>query len=598
MNDGHDDVVAGPDAERAQGDRDRLGAVGDADRVVDAEVARRTPCSKAADLRAEDEAPASRAPSSSASRRRRRSGLERRRRVEERDGHGGHPSTEADRLPWAVVTAALLVLASVTDTLATFATNVVGDLGLPGIFLLMVPESACIPIPSEATMLFAGFNVYEGEYSLWAAVAVGSAANLVGSWIAYAVGYLRAHRAAREARPKFLHIKPSHLAWADRWFERYGAPTVFFSRMLPIIRTFISLPAGVARMPFWQFTRADARRAACRGSSCSRSSASRSATTGTSWKDYLHYVDYAVAALIVVGRRRTSSCRWRRSRDRGRAADVRRPERRAPELRHALALGVLHGPAELLPDLLLGAHRRSSRGCSAGPTPTLDGELRKAFEVALHAGTAAALLVGLRDEVARGGARARPPPRRAPRWARSCRRRSSGYTLERPIERAPGHAADHRRRPAAGAAAMALADRAARRAAGARRPAPPTRSRSASRRPARSSPGVSRNGVTLAAARAARLRPRGRERALAPRRAAGHRRGDRAEGRAAGAARRAAPSWRAPSPPAWAPPSPRRWPRCGSSARSSATGRSLPYAAYRAALAAVVLRRAWQNRAR
>ncbi|HEY4093890.1 MAG TPA: hypothetical protein VGM33_00170, partial [Baekduia sp.] len=85
--------------------------------------------------------------------------------------------------------AAFLVLASVTDKLADFATRVVGDLGLPGIFLLMVPESACIPIPSEATMLFAGFNVSEGKYSLFAAVAVGTVANVIGAWIAYAVGY-------------------------------------------------------------------------------------------------------------------------------------------------------------------------------------------------------------------------------------------------------------------------------------------------------------------------------------------------------------------------------------------------------------------------
>src|SRR6201991_2778115 len=93
--------------------------------------------------------------------------------------------------PYAVpvLLAAALVLASVTDKLADFATRVVGDLGLPGVFLLMVPESACIPIPSEATMLFAGFNVSEGKFSLVAAVAVGVAGNLVGSSLAYAVGY-------------------------------------------------------------------------------------------------------------------------------------------------------------------------------------------------------------------------------------------------------------------------------------------------------------------------------------------------------------------------------------------------------------------------
>src|SRR6195256_6899676 len=101
-----------------------------------------------------------------------------------------------------------LTLAAITDKLADFATRVVGDLGLPGIFLLMVPESACIPIPSEATMLFAGFNVSEGKYSLFAAVAVGSIANLVGSWIAYAVGYYG--RVEGLGRSKLFHVQPAH----------------------------------------------------------------------------------------------------------------------------------------------------------------------------------------------------------------------------------------------------------------------------------------------------------------------------------------------------------------------------------------------------
>src|SRR5215212_6985404 len=82
-----------------------------------------------------------------------------------------------------------LVHASITDGLVDFAVRVINDLGLPGIFALMVAESACIPIPSEATFLFAGFNVSNGEYSLLAVVATGTVANVVGSWIAYAVGY-------------------------------------------------------------------------------------------------------------------------------------------------------------------------------------------------------------------------------------------------------------------------------------------------------------------------------------------------------------------------------------------------------------------------
>jgi len=145
------------------------------------------------------------------------------------------------------------MIASITDPIVQVAVDVVDAMGLPGVFILMLLESACIPVPSEATMLFAGFNVSRGEYSLIAATAVGSVANLVGSWLAYWVG-----RAGRvdilEKHGKKLHIKKSHLEWADRWFEKHGDATVFFTRMLPIIRTFISLPAGVARMPFWRFS--------------------------------------------------------------------------------------------------------------------------------------------------------------------------------------------------------------------------------------------------------------------------------------------------------------------------------------------------------
>jgi len=193
----------------------------------------------------------------------------------------------------------LLTLASLTDPLVRFATNVVADLGLAGIFVLMLFESACIPIPSEATMLFAGFNVSEGHYSLFMVTLVGSFANLVGSWVAYAVGwYGRVDILEKHGRK--LHIKPSHLAWADRWFERHGDATVFFTRMLPIIRTFISLPAGVARMPFWRFT-------VLTFAGCVpwvfmlAFIGQQVGARWEDWKDSLHYVDYAVAAAIVIG---------------------------------------------------------------------------------------------------------------------------------------------------------------------------------------------------------------------------------------------------------------------------------------------------------
>ncbi len=191
------------------------------------------------------------------------------------------------------------VLASLTDPIVEFAVDVIDALGLPGIFILMLAESACIPIPSETTFLFAGFNVSRGEYSLLAVVTVGTLANLVGSWVAYAVGYY-GRVDILEKHGRKLHIKPSHLKWADDWFARYGAATVFFSRMLPIIRTFISLPAGVARMPFWTFTILTT--LGCIPWIFGLTFLGQQVgDRWESWKDYLHYVDYLVAACIVLG---------------------------------------------------------------------------------------------------------------------------------------------------------------------------------------------------------------------------------------------------------------------------------------------------------
>lgn len=192
-----------------------------------------------------------------------------------------------------------VLFASITDPLVQFAVDVIDKLGLPGVFLLMLAESACIPIPSEATMLFAGFNVSDGEYSMFAAVTVGVVANVVGSWIAYAVGYF-GRIDILEKHGRKLHIKPSHLAWADRWFERYGDATVFFSRMLPIIRTFISLPAGVAKMPFWRFTLLTT--AGCIPWVFLLTFIGKEAGDNwEKWKDNLHYVDYVVIGAILMG---------------------------------------------------------------------------------------------------------------------------------------------------------------------------------------------------------------------------------------------------------------------------------------------------------
>lgn len=195
--------------------------------------------------------------------------------------------------------ATVIQLASITDPIVNFAVDVVGELGLWGIFILMVPESALIPIPSEATMLFAGFNVAEGRYGLWEAVAVGTIANVIGSWIAYAIGYY-GRLDILEKHGKKLHITPHHLELADRWFEKYGSVTVLVTRCMPIVRTFISLPAGVARMPFWRFTILTA--IGCVPWMLMLTLIGKAAGDNwETWKDNLHYIDYAVAAGIVIG---------------------------------------------------------------------------------------------------------------------------------------------------------------------------------------------------------------------------------------------------------------------------------------------------------
>jgi membrane protein DedA with SNARE-associated domain len=191
------------------------------------------------------------------------------------------------------------MLASITDPLVQFAVNVIDDLGLPGVFLLMTAESALLPIPSEGTMLFAGFNVASGDWSLFAITAVGVAGNLVGSWIAYAIGYFGRVDLIEKHGRKVL-IKPHHLRWADNWFARHGDATVFFSRMLPIIRTFISLPAGVAKMPFWRFsvlTVAGSIPWVFMLGLIGREAGDH----WERWKEHLHYVDYAVVGLVLLG---------------------------------------------------------------------------------------------------------------------------------------------------------------------------------------------------------------------------------------------------------------------------------------------------------
>ncbi|MEH3054582.1 MAG: DedA family protein [Patulibacter minatonensis] len=217
--------------------------------------------------------------------------------------------------------AVYLPLASITDPLVNFAVDIVDKVGLIGIFLMMTLESACIPIPSEPTMLAAGFNASNGEYS-WIVVAlVGTVANVIGSWLGYAIGFYG--RVEALEKHKWIHLDPKQLARNERWFREHGAITVFVTRLLPIVRTFSSVPAGAARMNLGIFT-------AYTAAGCFVWMAALTYTgfkVGENWKelqDKLHYFDYVIA-LAIVGVAAWLLLRWWKGRGQGPTATAPEP---------------------------------------------------------------------------------------------------------------------------------------------------------------------------------------------------------------------------------------------------------------------------------
>jgi len=177
--------------------------------------------------------------------------------------------------------------------------NIISATGYFGIVILMALESACIPIPSEVIMPFSGFLVTEGRFTLWQVVLWGSIGNLLGSIVAYWVGFYGGRRLV-EKYGKYILISAHDLAIADNWFKKYGSSSVFFSRLLPVVRTFISLPAGISRMDFKKF---------CLYTllGClpwSFALAYIGVKAGENWdylKTYFHRFDSIVGILIIVG---------------------------------------------------------------------------------------------------------------------------------------------------------------------------------------------------------------------------------------------------------------------------------------------------------
>lgn len=140
----------------------------------------------------------------------------------------------------------------ILGVLFVFIKSVIAVTGYGGIVFLMAIESACIPLPSELIMPFAGYLVYEGSMNLLAVATAGAIGCNVGSLIAYEVGYFGG-RPLVEQYGSWILMGRRELDWADRFFARWGYLAVFVGRLLPVIRTFIALPAGIARMPRGRF---------------------------------------------------------------------------------------------------------------------------------------------------------------------------------------------------------------------------------------------------------------------------------------------------------------------------------------------------------
>ena len=153
------------------------------------------------------------------------------------------------------------MLAFIDQIVIPFLESLYGAVGYLGVMLAMTIESAMIPLPSELILPFAGFLVSDaskieplthGPWGFWIVVVVATLGNTLGSLIAYAIGAWGG-RPFLERYGKYLLIRPHEIEIAERFFGRWGAQTAFFSRLLPIVRTFISFPAGVARMPIRKF---------------------------------------------------------------------------------------------------------------------------------------------------------------------------------------------------------------------------------------------------------------------------------------------------------------------------------------------------------
>lgn len=188
-----------------------------------------------------------------------------------------------------------ILLASVTAPLVKFATNVIGSLGVAGVVLLTA-TTGIVGVPgTEPTMLFAGFSVYQGQLSLLPVIIGGVAGDMIGASIAYGIGYWGG-RELVERQGKKLHVSARRLDRAHRWFERYGSPVIFVSRLLPFARALFPYAAGIAEMSFPRFFVL-----ATLGSTLWITGLTLlGREVGADWQAWRHHLEYADYAAIVI----------------------------------------------------------------------------------------------------------------------------------------------------------------------------------------------------------------------------------------------------------------------------------------------------------
>lgn len=137
----------------------------------------------------------------------------------------------------------------IAEFLSGFITQFISAIGYLGVFILMALESAALPVPSEVVMPFAGYLAYLGTFNLLLISIVGAAGCMAGSILSYYVG-LKGGRPFIDKYGKYVFLNHEHLDLAEEWFKKHGDRAVFFSRLLPVLRTFISLPAGLGKYDF------------------------------------------------------------------------------------------------------------------------------------------------------------------------------------------------------------------------------------------------------------------------------------------------------------------------------------------------------------